>query len=97
MSAAQDLRDIRDAIDGMLVGWIGWRQKLSTKAGAECLDMVNEARRRLYKSWGENCALRTRLAAALREVDGLRATNELLTNTLDNSAARPGKGKAKAR
>ena len=83
MSAKDDLRDLRDLLDAALTGWIGANFKPSTKTGERCSELVAKLRQRIYRSWGENLALRARLHQALRDVDGLRAANQLLTDELE--------------
>jgi hypothetical protein len=84
MTTAQDLRDLRDQLDGALTGW-PWPSsiKASTKIGAECLDLVHQLRKRRYKDWAENCVLRARLSAALKDNEGQREMNAILTAELE--------------
>ncbi len=84
MSAKDDLRELENALDGALHGWFMPSSLFpSTKTGARCLEHLKLLRQRLYRSWGENLALRARLRQALRDVDGLRSANQLLTNELE--------------
>jgi hypothetical protein len=86
MTAANDLRDIRDELDGVLHGAL-WPASLkcSTVVGQEAQALAEQLRKRLYHSWSENCALRARLARALVEEDAQRAINERLTAELEAS------------
>ncbi len=92
MSAVTDLHDIVDLLDAIIHGAPFPTSIVpTTQTGGDAWGMAKELRRRLYMSWSEGCALRGRLAMALRDVDGLRATNERLTNLLE-SAASPAPG-----
>jgi hypothetical protein len=93
VSTAHDLRDVRDQLDGVLHGAL-WPASLqcSTVSGREAQALVEEVRRRLYRSWSENCTLRARLARALVEVDGQRSLNERLTEELEVRQVPRGRG-----
>jgi hypothetical protein len=82
MSATTDLHDLRDFLEGARHGSI-LCPRMSTVAGAEALAEALNFRGELRKLWSEQCSLRARLAMALRDVDGLRATNERLTDLIE--------------
>jgi hypothetical protein len=94
VTAANDLRDLRDELDGVLHGAL-WPDSLrcSTVVGREAQALTEQLRARLYRSWSENCALRARLARALAEVEGQRAMNAQLTEeAMAREAAPRGRG-----
>ena len=83
MSASSDMRDLRDYLDSALTGWIGGRYDMTTVNGSEAFRLAKQLRHDRHKRWAEMCVLRARLSRALADVDGLRATNEVLTNLVD--------------
>ncbi len=92
MSALDDLRNVLTALDSALTGWIGYPFPSTTKTGEQALKLVAELRKRRYRDWGENCALRGRLARALADNNGLRDCNAQLTEEvmrLEEPAPRP--------
>lgn len=80
MAALEDLRNVATALDSALTGWISYPFPSTTKIGALALQMVATLRQRRYRDWGENCALRARLARALADNTGLRDCNRVLTD-----------------
>ncbi len=92
MAAIDDLRNVLTALDSALTGWIGYPFPSTTKTGQRALEFVAELRKRRYRDWGENIALRARLARALADNDGLRDCNAQLTDEmmrLEEPATRP--------
>jgi hypothetical protein len=83
MTTANDLRDVADYLDATLTGWIPARIRAKTVTGQRCLTLAVAVRGMLYRRWAEGCVLRGRLSRALVELDGLRATNEILTAELE--------------
>lgn len=85
MSATQDLRELADEIDALLTGWPRSRSFMTTETGKKAEAYVRRLREERYRQWSENCALRARVLRLAEDNDGLRATNELLTNELERS------------
>ena len=83
MSALDDLRNLETSLDAAITGWIGYNWKPTTVLGGKCSEMVSAMRRRHYKAWGENCALRARLSRALDDNDGLRDGNASMTAQIE--------------
>jgi hypothetical protein len=85
MSTATDLVLVRDYLDSILVGWIGAYTNATTVSGQQAIKDAIAIRERLHRIWGTNCALRSRLARALADNDGLRDCNAMLTADLEKS------------
>ncbi len=84
MTAAADLREITNQLDGVLTGWIADRYSyMTTATGTIAEKLVRKLRERHFKQWCENCVLRGRLAKALADLEGARNANEALTNELE--------------
>jgi hypothetical protein len=84
VSAAQDLRELGDALDAALTGWPRPSYSLmTTEAGRVAERATRQLFELRYKQWAEICVMRGRLARALCDVEGLRASNEALTTEIE--------------
>lgn len=82
MTAADDLRDLRDNLDGTLAGSVLSWKRASTKTGQDCFDLNMEIRAKRYREWGETISLRARLSRALLDNEGLREGNSQMTEQI---------------
>ena len=85
MTAIDDLRNLDTALDSAVTGWIGYNWPTTSKTGERGLEAVKVLRRRLYRQWGESCALRSRLSRALDDLSGTRDANVWLTDELEKT------------
>jgi hypothetical protein len=84
LTTAQDLRELAHELDAALTGWPWPRNSsMTTETGRAAERLTRQLRERHYKQWTECCVMRGRLVRALADVEGLRASNEALTNELE--------------
>ena len=80
MSLRDDVRILRDAADGLVIGWLpGWRYTWSTKEGEKLGWLILILWRKYYESTTARSHLQAKVASLTSDVDGLRTTNEILT------------------
>lgn len=84
MSLRDDVRWVREAADGLLVGWLPGRlPKWSTSEGEQLGWLVLLLWQKFYDASMARGRLEAEVARLKDDVDGLRATNERLTDLLD--------------
>jgi len=84
MSLRDDVRWVREAADGLLVGWLPGRlPKWSTSEGEQLGWLVLLLWRKFYDASMARTVLEAEVQTLKGDVDGLRATNERLTDLLD--------------
>lgn len=84
LTTAQDLRELAHELDAVVTGWPRPRYSLmTTETGRIAERLTRQLFSIRYKQWTECCILRGRLARALVDVEGLRASNEALTAELE--------------
>jgi hypothetical protein len=81
VSLRSDLRWIRDALDCRLHGALPtYPPNWHTQTGKWLAGGIEELWRKYYETAMENMTLHAKVAHLTAEVDGLRATNEILTD-----------------
>ncbi len=84
MTLRDDVRWLREAADGLLVGWLPPRlPKWSTSEGEQLGWLVLLLWRKYYDASMERLAAQTEAARLAGDVDGLREANARLTDVLD--------------
>jgi hypothetical protein len=84
MSLRDDVRWIEDALDSILLGALPlWPQKWTTVTGQRIAAMVQRLYRQRTEAMLATSAHEGEKARLLAEIDGLRTTNERLTNMLE--------------
>jgi hypothetical protein len=87
VSLRDDVRWVREAADGLLVGWLPGRlPKWSTSEGEQLGWLVLLLWRKFYDAAMARITLEAEVARLKGDVDGLRETNERLTDLLDQPA-----------
>ena len=84
MSLRDDVRWVCDAADGLLIGWLPGRlPKWATKEGEKLGWLVLLLWRKFYEASMARINLEAEVNRLKDDVDGLRTTNERLTDLLD--------------
>jgi len=84
MSLRDDVRWVCEAADGLLIGWLPGRLPTwSTKEGEKLGWLVLLLWRKYYDASMARIMLEAQVRQLQDDVDGLRATNERLTNMLE--------------
>lgn len=78
-----DLRDLETALGGALSGEIEYQWHATTQTGARCFKLLSKLRHRYFCEWAETVALRAHLSRSIANEQGLRDTNQLLTEQID--------------
>jgi len=84
MSLRDDVHWVCEAADGLLVGWLPGRlPKWTTKEGEKLAWLVLLLWRKFYDASMERVTLEAEVARLRDDVNGLRETNAMLTDLLD--------------
>lgn len=84
MSLNDDFRWILDGIDMLLEGGLPiLPSRWSTATGGKLWALILALNHKSYSHWQEHMRWKARAMLLEKEVDGLRATNEILTNEVE--------------
>jgi len=84
MSLRDDVRWVREAADGLLVGWLPGRlPRWSTTEGEQLGWLVLLLWHKFYDASMARIMLEARVQSLEGDVDGLRETNRILTDLLE--------------
>lgn len=87
--SVDDLRDIRDRAQQLLLGGLPSTRLLNTSTAYDAWCAIVGLHDKYRAVWAEREMYRMRAERAEEQVDGLRATNERLTNELLGLASSP--------
>ena len=83
MTALDDLRFINDELDHLLQGGICGTSYVTTKTGEALLKNVRELHGKYIKLLFDKFKLENQVKLLHKELDGVRDSNEILTNELE--------------
>lgn len=84
MTLRDDVRWLRDVVDGMLVGWVfGRPPPWTTKEGEKLSELVQQLYRKWYEKTTRVSVLEAENHQLRNEVDAQRWTNERLTERVE--------------